>query len=174
MFEEYPLVELDVKRGSHDVTISWSRFENAQTGVLFGLAGDIIMDTAQSLTMHHNYFAGLDDDGILAHGGALHAYNNFFDSVEKSGVVCSDSARCLVEKNIFDNEMPVTLYRWYNEDGTPVETTVGFVNMTDNKIASGASVTEGDALGYKPGYKYTLDDADVSLAWRVKSQSGVR
>ena len=30
-FEEYPLVELDVKRGSHNVTISWSRFENAQT-----------------------------------------------------------------------------------------------------------------------------------------------
>ena len=173
-FEEYPLVEVDVKRSSHNITISWSRFENAQTGVLFGLAGDIIMDTAQSLTMHHNYFAGMSDDGILSHGCELHAYNNFFMEVEKSGVVCSDSARCLVEKNIFDNEKPVTLYRWYNEDGTPVETTVGFVNMTDNKIASGASVTEGDALGYKPSYKYTLDDADVSLAWRVKSQSGVR
>ena len=36
-----------------------------------------------------------------------------------SGVVCSDSARCLVENNIFNNEMPVTLYRWYNEDGSP-------------------------------------------------------
>lgn len=173
-FEEYPLVELDVKRGSHNVTISWSRFENAQTGVLFGLAGDIIMDTAQSLTMHHNYFAGLDDDGILAHGGALHVYNNFFDSVEKSGVVCSDSATCLIEKNIFNNEMPVTLYRWYYEDGSPVNSTVGFVHMVDNKLVAGDGPLKGDARGYKPDYKYSVDEADVSLALQVKSWSGVR
>ena len=173
-FEEYPLVELDVKRGSHHVTISWSRFENAQTGVLFGLAGDIIMDTAQSLTMHHNYFAGLSRDGILAHGGKLHAYNNFFDSVEKSGVVCSDSAYCLVEKNVFNNEMPVTLYRWYNEDGSPVDSTVGFVNMVDNKLVAEEGFVEGDARGYKPDYKYSADDVDVGLALLLKSQSGAR
>ncbi|WP_405342478.1 right-handed parallel beta-helix repeat-containing protein [Fibrobacter sp.] len=174
VFEEYPLVEVDVKRGSHNVTISWSRFENAQTGVLFGLAGDIIMDTAQSLTTHHNYFASMTDDGILAHGGELHAYNNFFDVVEKSGVVCSDSARCLVEKNIFNNEMPVTLYRWYYEDGSPVDSTVGFVNMVDNKLVSGDGFVEGDARGYKPDYKYTADDADVGLALLVKKQAGTR
>ena len=173
-FEEYPLVELDVKRGSHHVTISWSRFENAQTGVLFGLAGDIIMDTAQSLTMHHNYFAGLSRDGILAHGGKLHAYNNFFDSVEKAGVVCSDSAYCLVEKNVFNNEMPVTLYRWYNEDGSPVDSTVGFVNMVDNKLVAEEGFVEGDARGYKPDYKYSADDVDVGLALLLKSQSGAR
>ena len=173
-FEEYPLVELDVKRGSHHVTISWSRFENAQTGVLFGLAGDIIMDTAQSLTMHHNYFAGLSRDGILAHGGKLHAYNNFFDSVEKSGVVCSDSAKCLVEKNVFNNEMPVTLYRWYYEDGSPVDTTVGFVNMVDNKLVAEEGFVEGDARGYKPDYKYSADDVDVGLALKVKKESGPR
>ena len=177
-FEEYPLVELDVKRGSHNVTISWSRFENAQTGVLFGLAADIIMDTAQSLTMHHNYFAGLSRDGILAHGGKLHAYNNFFDSVEKSGVVCSDSAKCLVERNVFNNEVPVTLYRWYYEDGTPVDSTVGFVKMVENRFAllepADSAVANGDALGYKPDYKYSADVADVGLALKVKKESGAR
>ena len=167
VFEEYPLVEVDVKRGSHNVTISWSRFENAQTGVLFGLAGDIIMDTAQSLTMHHNYFAGLSDDGILTHGGELHAYNNFFDDVEKSGVVCSDSARCLVEKNIFNNEMPVTLYRWYYEDGSPVDSTTGFVKMLDNKLVSGDGLVEGDARGYKPDYKYAAAEADVGRGLQI-------
>ena len=172
VFEEYPLVELDVKRGSHHVTVSWSRFENAQTGVLFGLAGDILVDTAQSLTMHHNYFAGLSRDGILVHGGELHAYNNFFDSVEKSGVVCSDSARCLVEKNIFNNGMPVTLYRWYNEDGSPVDSTGGFVHMVENKLVAGDGFVDGDARGYKPDYKYTAYEADVGLALQVKSQSG--
>lgn len=173
-FEEYPLVELDVKRGSYGVTISWSRFENAQTGVLFGLAGDIIRDTAQSLTAHHNYFEGLSDDGILSHGGNLHAYNNFFDGVEKSGVVCSDSARCLVENNIFNNEMPVTLYRWYNEDGSPVDSTVGFVAMKGNLFTAGGESTDGDALGYKPDYEYHADIADADNAWFIKKDSGAR
>ena len=173
-FEEYPLVELDVKRGTQNVTVSWSRFENAQTGVLFGLAGDIISDTAQNLSMHHNYFAGLDDDGILSHGGELHAYNNFFDSVEKSGVVCSDSARCLVENNVFNNSMSVTLYRWYNEDGSPVDSTVGFVAMKGNLFTADGESVDGDARGYKPDYKYDADLASAELAWRVKEQSGTR
>ena len=173
-FEEYPLVELDVKRGSYGVTISWSRFENAQTGVLFGLAGDIIKDTAQNFTAHHNYFAGLSNDGILSHGGELHAYNNFFDGVEMSGVVCSDSARCLVENNIFNNEMPVTLYRWYNEDGSPVDSTVGFVSMKENLLTAGGDALDGDALGYKPDYKYGADIADADNAWSVKTGSGAR
>ena len=173
-FEEYPLVEVDVKRSSHNITISWSRFENAQTGVLFGLAGDIIMDTAQSLTMHHNYFAGMSDDGILSHGGELHAYNNFFMEVEKSGVVCSDSARCLIEKNIFNNEMPVTLYRWYYEDGAPVDSTIGFAEMKSNWHTGGGEDSIVDARGYKPGYKYSAETADADLALSVKKESGAR
>ena len=173
-FEEYPLVQLDVKRGSHNVTISWSRFENAQTGVLFGLAGDIIKDTAQSLTMHHNYFEGLSRDGILAHGGKLHAYNNFFYSLDLSGVVCSDSATCLVEKNVFNNEMPVTLYRWYNEDGSPVDSTVGFAEMKSNWHAAGGEDSISDAHGYKPSYKYNAEEADVGLALKIKNGSGLR
>ena len=173
-FEEYPLVELDVKRGSHNVTISWSRFENAQTGVLFGLSGDIIKDTAQSLTVHHSYFAGLSRDGVLSHGGVLHAYSNFFDGVELSGVVCSDSARCLVESNVFNNEMAVTLYRWYNEDGSPVDSTVGFVAMKTNLFTAGGESIDGDALGYKPDYEYHADIADVDNAWFIKKDSGAR
>ena len=173
-FEEYPLVELDVKRGSHNVTISWSRFENAQTGVLFGLSGDIIKDTAQSLTVHHSYFAGLSRDGVLSHGGVLHAYSNFFDGVELSGVVCSDSARCLVESNVFNNEMPVTLYRWYNEDGSPVDSTVGFVAMKGNLFTAGGESVDGDALGYKPEYEYHADIADADNAWFIKKDSGAR
>ena len=173
-FEEYPLVELDVKRGSHNVTISWSRFENAQTGVLFGLSGDIIKDTAQSLTVHHSYFAGLSRDGVLSHGGVLHAYSNFFDGVELSGVVCSDSARCFVESNVFNNEMAVTLYRWYNEDGSPVDSTVGFVAMKGNLFTAGGESVDGDALGYKPDYEYRADIADADNAWLIKKDSGAR
>ena len=174
VFEEYPLVELDVKRGTHHVTISWSRFENAQTGVLFGLAGDIIKEPDQTLSAHHNYFVGLSDDGILAHDGRLHVYNNFFDGVEKSSVVCSDSAYCLIENNVFSSKQPVTLYRWYNEDGSPVDSTVGFAEMKSNwHIAGGVDQVNGEQR-YAPEYQYHLDKADAGLALEIERQSGVR
>ena len=73
--------------------------------------------------------------------------------------------------------MPVTLYRWYYEDGTPVDTTVGFVKMQENKLAVGDNSLDGaagDALGYKPNYKYSADEADVALALKVKKESGPR
>ena len=174
VFEEYPLVELDVKRGSHHVTISWSRFENAQTAVLFGLAGDIIKEKDQTLSVHHNYFASLSNDGILAHDGRLHVYNNFFDGVEKSSVVCSDSGRCLIEKNVFNVKQPVTLYRWYNEDGSPIDSTVGFAEMKSNWYISGGEDDLNDARGYRPDYNYNLDSADAGLALKVERLSGTR
>ena len=70
--------------------------------------------------------------------------------------------------------MPVTLYRWYNDDGSPVDSTVGFVAMSENVLAAGGEAIDGDARGYKPDYKYSADLADADLAWRVREGSGVR
>ncbi|MBO4713239.1 MAG: right-handed parallel beta-helix repeat-containing protein [Fibrobacter sp.] len=173
-FEEYPLVEFDVKRGSHNVTVSWSRFENAQTGILFGLTADIVKEPDQKLTVHHSYFAGLAGKGIRAHGGELHAYNNFFADVDETGIECSDSAKCYIEKNIFDTEKPVELYTFYDEDGAPVDTSVGFVRMKSNWLVAGSEDLEGNARSYKPDYKYEIDLADAELALKVKKQSGPR
>lgn len=177
-FESYPLVEVDVKRGSRNVTISWSRFEKADTGILFGLAPDIIDEVCQNLTLHHNYFDDLKWSGAFARRGTLHAFNNFFMKAEHFGVECTDSARCYMEKNVFNTDKPVTLYRLY-EDKVPVDTTTGFVNMDGNWITVGEeNVNElaGDnsARGYKPEYEYTAEEANADLAWRLKEKTGPR
>lgn len=177
-FESYPLVEVDVKRGSHHVTISWSRFQNADTGLLFGLPPDVIDETCQTLTIHHNYFNGLKWSGMFARRGTLHAFNNFFMSVGHFGVECTDSARCYMEKNVFNTDKPVALYRLYI-DGAPVDTTEGFVKMVDNWITIGEENLEalpGDnsARGYKPDYKYSVEEADADLAWTLKQKAGPR
>ena len=173
-FEEYPLVELDVKRGSHNVTVSWSRFENAQTGILFGLTADIVKEPDQKLTVHHSYFAGLAEKGIRAHGGEIHVYNNFFADVNEVGIECSDSAKCYIEKNIFDTENPVALYTFYDEDGAPVDTSMGFVRMKSNWIVTGGEDLEGNALGYKPDYKVSVDEVGAKIAVRIKNEAGPR
>ena len=68
----------------------------------------------------------------------------------------------------------MTLYRWYYEDGAPVDSTVGFADMKSNWHTAGGEDFITDARGYKPDYKYTADSADAELALRVKKQSGAQ
>lgn len=172
-FEEYPLVELDIKRGSHHVTVSWSRFENAQTGILFGLEPLLFDERGQVFTMHHNYFANMGHSAAFARSGRIHAYNNFFMDLAHYGIECTDSANCYIERNVFNIDSPVSLYRLFADDG-PVDSTVGFVNMVENWYAVEANELAGDARGYEPDYKYDADRADADLAWKVKEHSGPR
>ena len=173
-FEEYPLIEVDIKRSSYAVTLSWNRFENAQTGILFGLEPDIYVDTAQTLTMHHNYFANMEARGVLARHGKLHAYNNFFYDVKQAGIECSDSASCYISDNAFNIETPVAVYRLENEDGTPDESTLGFVKMDGNMFGLGGEELAGDANGYELDYMVLVEISDAELAVRVKNEAGPR
>ncbi|SHK24841.1 right-handed parallel beta-helix repeat-containing protein [Fibrobacter sp. UWB12] len=173
-FEEYPLILVDVKRGSNAVTLSWNRFENAQSGILFGLEPDIFIDSAQTLTLHHNYFSNLELRGVLARRGKIHAYNNFIYGVGDAGMECSDYAACYIEGNVYNNDVPVRGYRLKNEDGSPDESTVGFVYMDSNTFGRGGEDLAGDAQGYKPDYKVSVDEAGAELAVRVKNEAGPR
>ena len=173
-FEEYPLILVDVKRGSNAVTLSWNRFENAQSGILFGLEPDLFVDSAQTLTLHHNYFSNLELRGVLARRGKIHAYNNFIYDVGDAGMECSDYAACYIEGNVYNNDVPVRGYRLKNEDGSPDESTVGFVYMDSNTFGRGGEELAGDAQGYKPDYKVSVDEAGAELAVRVKNEAGPR
>ena len=173
-FEEYPLVELDVKRGSHNVTVSWNRFENAQTGILFGLEPDIFVDSLQTFTLHHNYFAGLEARGVVARHGKMHAYDNFFYDVALAGIECTDSASCYIESNVFNNEIPVADYRLVTEDGAPDMATKGFPYMLDNWFGNGGDDVSEKTPRFKPRYKVVVDQADAELTVRVKTQAGPR
>ena len=172
-FEEYPLIELDIKRSSQAVTVSWSRFENAQSGILFGLEPDIFVDSLQTFTLHHNYFANMDSRGVVARHGKLHAYNNFFSDVRYTGIECSDSATCYVEKNVFNIEAPILVYRLYDEDGTPDVATQGFVYALDNVFSHSGENLQDETV-FRPDYNVTVDDADVELAVRVRNEAGPR
>lgn len=173
-FEEYPLVEMDIKRGSYAVTVSWSRFENAQSGILFGLEPDIFVDSAQLASVHHNYFSNMEYSGVKARFGQIHAYNNFFMDVGDAGIECTDSAKCLVEANVFNSETPVKIYRLFDEDGAPKDSTVGFPKMSENWFTIGGEELSSRKMNFESVYDYELDDADANLAWTVKEQSGPR
>ena len=173
-FEEYPLVEMDIKRGSYAVTVSWNRFENAQSGILFGLEPDLYVESEQLATVHHNYFANMSTSGVKARFGSIHAYNNFFMDLGEAGVECTDSAKCLVEGNIFNIENAVQVYRLFDEDGNPKDSTIGFPKMTANWFTVGGEELSDKKMDFEPDYDYDMDDADADLAWSIKEGSGPR
>lgn len=158
-FTDAPEIELDL-RYSGAVTASWSRFENGETGVSIRNSGEQDEEKFQ-ITLHHNYFGNLKNSGILAYGGDLHSFNNDFNDIAKVGVGCSDSARCYMDGNVFNVSSPVN-----SEDG--------FVLMKDSWFISEGKDIPGDALGFKPDYKYSLDKAGTDLVWCVVSLSGIR
>jgi hypothetical protein len=86
----------------------------------------------------------------------------------------SDSAKCYIEKNVFDTEKPVALYTFYDEDGVPVDTSVGFVRMKSNWLVAGGEDLDGDAHGYKPDYKVSVDEVGAEMAVRIKNEAGPR
>ncbi|MCF0217203.1 MAG: right-handed parallel beta-helix repeat-containing protein [Fibrobacteraceae bacterium] len=171
-FEKYPLIEVDIKRGSYNVTLSWSRFENAQTGILFGLTPDLVVDSVQTFTMHHNYFTNMETSGVVARFGKIHAYNNYFANLGYAGVECSDSASCLVEKNVFGIDKPVSVYRLWTEDGDPVAETLGFAKLSENWMMKDSEASLEEYNDYKPDYLFVVDVADADLIWKVKNLSG--
>ena len=135
---------------------------------------ELLRESGQQLTVHHNYFVGLSNFGIRVHGGELHVYNNFFKDVKAAGFECTDSARCYVESNVFDVSTLVSLYGLFDEDGAPIDTTVGFVKMSANLVVEGDGEFANDSQISKPDYRYTLDDADALLAGRIRDNSGPR
>ena len=104
----------------------------------------------------------------------MHAYNNFFYDVKLAGIECTDSASCYIEGNVFNNEKPVAVYRLQNKDGTPDKATLGFVYMIDNWFGRGGENISGNARGFKPDYKVSVNEADAALAVSIKNEAGPR
>lgn len=172
-FEDYPLVLLDIKRNSDSVTISWSRFENSDHGILFGLNPEIFFDSLAQLTAHHNYFNNLKGVGILNHGNAGHYYNNFFMSNGTIGLSCTDRARCLIENNIFNIPAPIYNIR-VDAYGMDVSGTEGYINMSENWLIDGGTVLTDSLKVPFPPYNYAKSDIDPALTFRIQSETGPR
>jgi len=75
---------------------------------------------------------------------------------------------------VFDVATPVSLYSMFDADGVPVDTTVGFVKMSQNLVVVDDGEFANDSQIEKPAYKYALDDADALLAGRIRENSGPR
>lgn len=100
---------LNVKNGSTDVTISWTKFHNSNKVMLLNnitsknLFQNYDRDSIARVTLHHNYFFNTVQRNPRGQFGTFHLFNNLLENWDFYGMSFSLEARALVEGNIFNN-----------------------------------------------------------------------
>jgi pectate lyase len=100
---------LNVKTGSTNITISWSKFhDHNKVMLLNNITSDNMYanygrDMGSKVTLHHNWFYDTVQRNPRAEFGTYHIYNNLLENWDFYGMSFSLSARALVEGNIFAN-----------------------------------------------------------------------
>lgn len=101
---------LNVKNGSTDVTISWTKFHNSNKVMLLNnitsknLFQNYDRDSIARVTLHHNYFFNTVQRNPRAQFGTFHLFNNLLENWDFYGMSFSLEAKALVEGNIFNND----------------------------------------------------------------------
>ncbi len=157
---------LDVVRAANYVTVSWNKIENHDKTMLFGNSDSAdATDTGKiKVTVHHNYFTGVNQRLPRVRFGQVHVYNNYYVNVSGYAVGVGDHARIYSESNYFDG-IAEAFAAYDDAANLGYYYDVGSANVTGGK----APASEAD-VGWKPSdyYAYTVDTA-VSAASRVKS-----
>lgn len=100
---------LNVKNGSTDVTISWTKFHNSNKVMLLNnitnkdLFHNYDRDSIARVTLHHNYFFNTVQRNPRGQFGTFHLFNNLLENWDFYGMSFSLEARAFVEGNIFNN-----------------------------------------------------------------------
>jgi pectate lyase len=99
---------LDIKKDSHNITVSYNFIHDSKK---VGLDGSSSTDIAggREITYHHNIYQNVNARLPLQRGGWTHMYNNFYDNITSSGINVRQGGYSLIESNWFQNSLnPVT------------------------------------------------------------------
>lgn len=100
---------LNVKNGSTDVTVSWTKFHDSDKVMLLNnitssnLFQNYDRDSIARVTLHHNYFFNTVQRNPRGQFGTFHLFNNLLENWDFYGMSFSLDARAFIEGNIFSN-----------------------------------------------------------------------
>ena len=99
---------IDIKKDSHNITVSYNYIHDSKK---VGLDGSSSSDIAggREITFHHNIYKNVNARLPLQRGGWTHMYNNLYDGITGSGINVRQAGYALIESNWFQNSAnPVT------------------------------------------------------------------
>lgn len=155
--------ELDVKKESYNVTLSWNHFQNHRKTCLLGHSTSETGDTAMKVTYVHNWFDGTYSRHPRVRYARAHLLNNLYTGVGDYGVGSTCQAQILVEGNYFENTPIPTLISGVNDPGgTLSHDPAGYLKALNNyTTGSGTIVENTPGYNFDPSayYAYSADDA---------------
>ncbi len=164
---------LDIKKGSHNVTVSWCYFHDHMKTVLIGHSdnnGD--QDQNLEVTFHHNWFSHTDGRNPSLRFGKVHYFNNYLDNISDYGFAVRNGAHAKIENCHFESvKLPIASDKFEGHGYACVSSCIysGNCSEADNEI------TEPFDCGFwdtQIPYNYDLEDAQtVSLS--VQRYAGV-
>ncbi|MFK0168699.1 polysaccharide lyase family 1 protein [Streptomyces sp. NPDC090306] len=151
---------VDMKATTQYVTVSYNVLRNSGRGGLVG-SSDSDLDNTY-ITFHHNLYQNIDSRTPLLRGGTAHIYDNYYTSLNESGINSRAGAKAKVENNYFEDSA--------NPLGTFYTDLPGYWQVSGNifdNVTWAAPDDETNPAGSNPTstttvsipYAYTLDAA---------------
>ncbi len=95
---------LDIKKGSHHVTVSWCYFHHHMKTMLIGHSDNNgEQDTGLQLTIHHNLYAHTNGRNPSLRFGMCHYFNNYLEDIDDYGFAVRNGAHARIENCHFES-----------------------------------------------------------------------
>lgn len=95
---------LDIKKGSHNVTVSWCHFHDHMKTVLIGHSDNNgEQDANLEATFHHNWFSNTDGRNPSLRFGKVHFFNNYLENITDYGIAVRNGAHAKIENCHFES-----------------------------------------------------------------------
>lgn len=121
---------IDIKKDSHNITVSYNVIRDSKK---VGLDGSSSSDIAggREITFHHNIYRNVSARLPLQRGGWTHMYNNLYDGITDSGINVRQAGYALIESNWFQNAKNPVTCRYDSSN-------CGFWDLRNNNVKSPA------------------------------------
>ncbi|MBJ80735.1 MAG: hypothetical protein CMH60_05390, partial [Myxococcales bacterium] len=170
-FSNYHDGLVDIKEGSTDITVSWSKFYDHDKVMLIGASVNDTMDKHIRVTLHHNWFKETKQRHPRLRYGKVHAFNNYYDSWGDYGLGCSYKGQCFSENNVYDagSNKKAAVYK------VGSDTKDAKVSSKGDEFRNGAVFNEKNSSSvFKPSqyYHYNAENAGNNLINKIKARAG--
>ncbi|MDO6386737.1 right-handed parallel beta-helix repeat-containing protein [Uliginosibacterium sp. 31-12] len=146
---------IDIKKNSHNVTVSYNYIHDHKKVGLDGSSGTDIAG-GREITFHHNLYSNVSQRLPLQRGGWTHMYNNLYSGITDSGINVRREGYALIEQNWFENSVNPVVCRY---DAT----LCGWWDLRNNNVKSPADFN-------RYGIAWTPDDGIntvTAIEWKT-------
>ncbi len=153
---------LDIKKGSHNITVSWCYFHDHMKTVLIGHSdnnGD--QDVNLEVTFHHNWFSNTDGRNPSLRFGKVHYFNNYLENITDYGFAVRNGAHAKIENCHFESvNIPIATDKFEGHGFACVSNCIysGSCSENDNQISE---PNDCDFWNNEIPYSYSLESTNT-------------